>query len=339
LNVIFRVDASKDIGIGHLMRCLALSEELIRRKQTCFFLSKVDNNELINRIKKNNIYFQNIPSNLSLQADLEMLLKISNENDIDWVITDHYGITSQYIKELKNKNLRVLSIDDSAQIHYYSDIIVNQNVGAEKLVFSSEKYSKFLLGTKYVILRDELLKRNKRPMKNKVEKILVMFGGADPDNVTLKILKMLESLKENIHFLVVTGPANQYNNFILSYLNKYNMNFTFLRNQRNMSDVYLESDIAISAGGTSCYELAYFGIPNIIVAIADNQIHIAKELERNGVSIYIGEVNDLKDKELINKVSELFSNSSLRKKMRENENKIVDGEGKGRIIDFMEKFN
>jgi UDP-2,4-diacetamido-2,4,6-trideoxy-beta-L-altropyranose hydrolase len=321
------------------MRCLALSEELIRRKHTCFFLSKVDNNELINRIKKNNIYFQKILPNLSLQADLEMLLKISNENDIDWVITDHYGINSLYIKEIKNKNFRVLSIDDSAQIHYYSDIIVNQNIGAEKLVYSSEKYSKFLLGTKYVILRDELLRRNKRSRTNKVEKILVMFGGGDPNNATLKILKMLESLKENIHFLVVTGPANQYNNFILSYLNNCNMNFTYLRNQRNMSDVYLQSDIAISAGGTSCYELIYFGIPNIIVAIADNQINIAKELERNGVSIYIGEVDNLKDKDLINKVSELLLNSSLRKKMSENGKKIVDGAGKVRIINFMEKFN
>jgi UDP-2,4-diacetamido-2,4,6-trideoxy-beta-L-altropyranose hydrolase len=339
LNVIFRVDASKDIGIGHLMRCLALSEELIRRKHNCFFLSKVDNNELINRIEKNNIIYHKIPSNFSLQADLEMLLKISNENDIDWVITDHYGITSQYIKEIKNKNLRVLSIDDSAQIHYYSDIIVNQNIGAEKLVYSSEKYSKFLLGTKYIILRDELLQRNKRPMKNKVEKILVMFGGADPDNVTLKILKMLETLNENIQFLIVAGPANQFNNYILNYLKNCKMDIKYLRNQKKMSEVYLQSDVAISAGGTSCYELAYFGIPSIIISIADNQIKVAQELENRNISLYLGRKNEIKSKKLLNNIKLLINNNLIRQNMSDNAKKLIDGKGKYNIINFMGNEN
>ena len=162
MNVAFRVDASVDIGIGHLMRCLALSEELIRREHSCYFLSKIDNDELISRIKKNNVHYQKINPNATLQTDVETLIKFSNENDVDWIITDHYGINSQYIKEIKKNNLKVLSIDDNAQIHYYSDIIVNQNIGAEKLDFSSEKYSKFLLGTKYVMLRDELLQKYKR---------------------------------------------------------------------------------------------------------------------------------------------------------------------------------
>lgn len=339
MNVVFRVDASKDIGIGHLMRCLALSEELIRRKHTCFFLSKVNNNELINRIEKNNIHYHKITPNLSLQADLKKLIKISNENDIDWVITDHYGINSQYIKEIKKNNLRVLSIDDTAQIHYYSDIIVNQNIGAEKLVFSSEKYSKFLLGTKYVILRDELLQRNKRLETKKVEKILVMFGGADPDNFTLKVLKRLESLNEYIQFIVVTGPANQFNNYILSYINKCNMDITYLRNRKKMSDVYLQSDIAISAGGTSCYELAYFGIPTIIITIADNQVKVAQELDNRNISIYLGEKNEIKSEQLLNNIKLLINNYSLRKNMSENAKKLIDGKGKNKIINFMGNAN
>lgn len=338
MNVVFRVDASNDIGIGHLMRCLALSEELIRKKHTCFFISKVDNNELINIIKKNNINFHKITSNLSLQADLTNLLKISNENDIDWVITDHYGINSQYIKVIKKNNLRVLSIDDTAQIHYYSDIIVNQNIGAEKFVFSSEKYTKFLLGTKYVILRDELLKRNKKLKTKKVQKILVMFGGADPNNFTLKVLKMLESLNENVQFIVVTGPAYKFDNYILSYIDKCNIDITYLRSQKKMLDIYLQSDIAISAGGTSCYELAYFGIPTLIITIADNQLKVAQEMDNKNISIYLGEKNKIKSEQLLNNIKLLLNNYSLRINMSKNAKKLIDGKGKNKIVNFIEKM-
>ena len=57
MNIAFRVDASSNVGIGHLMRCLALSEEL-RREHTCYFISKIDSGELISEIEKNNIRFQ-----------------------------------------------------------------------------------------------------------------------------------------------------------------------------------------------------------------------------------------------------------------------------------------
>ena len=107
MNIVFRVDALVNIGIGHLMRCLALSEELMRRQQTCYFLSKIDNDELISRVEKKNIYYQEINPNTTLQADLDMLIKFSNENNVDWIITDHYGINSQYIKKIKQSNLKV----------------------------------------------------------------------------------------------------------------------------------------------------------------------------------------------------------------------------------------
>jgi UDP-2,4-diacetamido-2,4,6-trideoxy-beta-L-altropyranose hydrolase len=338
LNVVFRVDASLEIGMGHLMRCLALSEELIRREHVCYFLSKIDSDELICRIEKNNVHYQKIKLNATLQADVKKLIKFSNENDVDWIVTDHYGINSQYIKEIKRNNLKVLSIDDDAKIHYYSDIIVNQNVGAEKLNFSSEKYSKFLLGTKYVMLRDELLQKFKRGETNKVAKILIMLGGADPDNITLKVLRMLESLNESVQFLVVSGPVNRFYDDILYYSNKCDMDITLFRAKKNMSDVYLQSDMAISAGGSSCYELAYFGIPNIIIAITDNQVRIARELDYHNISIYLGKKNEVKSEQLLNKIKALLDDYLLRKNMSENGKKLIDGKGKHRIVNVMERI-
>jgi len=156
LNIAFRVDASADIGIGHLMRCLALSEELSKRGHSCFFVSKTDNDEFISKIEKNNEFFQ-IDSTADLEEDAGSLIKFSNEKNIDWIITDHYGIDTDYIKNIKGNDIKVLSVDDTSQIHYFSDVVLNQNIGSEKLKYSSEKDTKFLLGPKYAILRDQLL--------------------------------------------------------------------------------------------------------------------------------------------------------------------------------------
>jgi len=339
LNVGFRVDASSDIGIGHLIRCLALSEELTKRGYDCNIFSKIENEELISRIFKNKINFQKIKPKATLEEDKNTVIKFSNENDIDWIITDHYGLSSEYIKELKKNNFKVLSIDDTAQIHYYSDIILNQNIGSEKLKFSTEKYTKFLLGPKYVMIRNQLLRRDEKIEKNTVEKILITLGGTDEDNLTLEIIKMLEDINDKIEFLVLIGPLNPYENNIREYINDKGLKIKLIKSPKDISNLYLESDIAISAGGSSCYELAYFGIPNIIITIADNQLNIAKELDREKISIYLGLKNEIKKEKLQNKVKELINNHLLRKTISKNGKKLVDGKGKERIVSFMERLN
>ncbi len=340
MKIVFRVDTTEKIGLGHLMRCLALSEELVRRGNACYFLSKIDNDELKNGIEKFDVNYQQIKYNANLQEDLKFLIDFSKINDIDWIITDHYDTDSQYIREIKQNKFNVLSVDDTAQIHYYSDIVLNQNAGAEKLKFSSEKYTKFLLGTRYAILRDELLKREKKIENNEVKKILLTFGGSDIDNFSLKILRLSELIiNEDVEFLIVVGPFNPFYNDIKEYAKETGLKVKLIKSPENMAESYLESDMAISAGGSSCYELAYFGIPNLIITTANNQLNVARELDKQKVSIYIGKKDKMKEYKLKNKLKELITNHSLRKIMSRNGRKIVDGKGKERIVEFMERFN
>jgi len=337
LNIAFRTDASADIGIGHLIRCLALAEELKNKGHVCFFVTKIQNKELIDRIEQDNIHFQTDP-NATLDEDKQILLKFSNENKIDWIITDHYGINSDYVQKLKENNYNVLSIDDNALIHYYSDIILNQNIGSEKLKYSSEKYTKFLLGPKYALIRNQLLVRDKKTKQSTVKNILIMLGGADEDNVTLQIIKSLKSI-DNVEFLVIIGPLNPHYNELKKYVESEKLNIRLIKSPENMADLYLESDIAISAGGSSCYEFSYFGIPNIIITLAENQLKSAKELDKQKIGINLGNKQEIDTKQLGKKVKELIKDDSLRKMMSENGKKLVDGKGKERIVSVMERFN
>jgi len=337
LNIAFRADASADIGIGHLIRCLALAEELKNKGHSCFFVTKIENKELINKIEKNHVHVQ-IDPNANLDEDKQILLKFSNENKIDWIITDHYEINSDYVQELKENKYNVLSIDDNALIHYHSDIVLNQNIGSEELRYSSEKYTKFLLEPKYALIRNQLLVRDKKTKRSAVKKILIMLGGADEDNITLQITQSLKSI-DNVEFLVIIGPLNPHYNKLKKYAESEKLNIRLIKSPENMADLYLESDIAISAGGSSCYELSYFGIPNIIITLAENQLKGAKELDKQKIGIQLGNKQGIDTEQLEKKVKELIKDDSLRKMMSENGKKLVDGKGKERIVSVMERFN
>ena len=328
MNILFRVDASKSIGMGHLMRCLALSEEFKKQGYKCYILSEILDDKLIDIIHKFDVDFYKIKSKNDVIA-------FSKEHDIDWIVTDSYNLNEEYIRDLKNEKNKVLSIDDNAIIHYFSDIVLNQNIGSEKLKFSAEKYTKFLLGPKYAILRDELLIRNNKKDKKDVKKILITLGGTDPDNLTLKILKSLEKINKHYEFIVIVGLLNNFYKELKEFSDTSEANIRLLKSPNNMADIYLESDLAISAGGGSCYELSYFGIPNLIVTIAENQINSAKAFDERKISIFLGDKNEVSAEYVRNKFKELVNNYSLRKTMRENGRRLVDGKGKKRIVEFM----
>jgi spore coat polysaccharide biosynthesis predicted glycosyltransferase SpsG len=150
---------------------------------------------------------------------------------------------------------------------------------------------------------------------------------------------MLKDIDDSIKLLVLIGPLNLYENNIKDYIKEKSLNIELIKSPEDVSKIYLDSDIAISAGGSSCYEIAYFGIPNIIITIADNQLNIAKELDDKKISIYLGIKHKIKKEQLDNKVKELLNNHSLRKTLSKNGKKLVDGKGKERIVDFMERFN
>ncbi|MBN1280622.1 MAG: UDP-2,4-diacetamido-2,4,6-trideoxy-beta-L-altropyranose hydrolase [Candidatus Thermoplasmatota archaeon] len=338
MNIAFRVDASPDIGLGHLMRCLALSEELKNRGHYCLFFTKTNNPEVINRIKAYHHDSSLIPAFVSIQQDRDMLISYAQDQKIDWVVTDHYGIDASYIQVIKQRGFYVLSIDDTAQIHYYSDIIVNQNICAEKLEFSTEPYTIPLLGPSYVMLRDELLVREKKKYHTKVKKLLLLLGGSDSQNYILTILQSIANVIQNIELLVVIGPFNPHKAILQAYAEETDLPINCLYSPKNMAEYYLQADLAISAGGSSCYELAYFGIPSLIITVANNQRGVAYGFHTNRIGLYLGEQAEIKPEHLRDKVKELVEDKSLRDRMRQNGMNLVDGKGKAHIVDSMERI-
>jgi UDP-2,4-diacetamido-2,4,6-trideoxy-beta-L-altropyranose hydrolase len=340
MKILFRVDGSTRIGTGHIMRCLALAEEFKRHGVEAVFITKDYDRAIIRRIRSAGYSVMVIPADCNLKRDLELMLKFIKRLKPKTVITDSYDLTSEYLAGLKSgfKEGLLVSIDDIFKNHFYSDIVLNQNSTAtrDKYKGKIEPYTKLLLGPRYALLRKEFRQRVTKERKfNKVRNVLVTLGGADPDNQVLKTVKALEASGMDFNITVVVGISYRYLKILKQFVMQARKSIRIVYNTDNMAELMKQADIAISAGGTTCWELACMGLPNIIIVLADNQCGIARQLDKAGVSVNLGWFKKVTGNQIKKIVENLINKPSQRRQMSRKGEKLVDGLGVTRVIRFI----
>jgi len=336
-KIIFRTDGGGNVGLGHLSRCLSLAESLKEKGIKCVFATKDIDSKIGGMIVSNGHLIEKLPSEISLEEDLNLTINLIKNIRPDLVITDSYEIDQSYLEQLKKLNIILMSIDDLAKLHFCSDIVLNQNIGAQNSDYSIEKYTKLLLGPEYALLRKKARdKQGLKEIKEIAKNILITLGGTDPDNQTLKIVKALKDIKNNIVVTVIMGPHYQYEELLRKEIGVSNQ-FFLVSDPQDICDLMEKADMAVSAGGSTCYELAYLGVPNIIMVMADNQKKIAEELDSYGISINLNWFEDVTE-EYIKKAGEnLIKDRNKREKMSTKGRKLVDGRGVERVVEEITK--
>ena len=338
LEVFVRVDANNRIGSGHLMRSLALAQA--SKKQGCkvTFISGCENKILRNRITDEGFQLISIENSYPNASDLETtLLTINNSlSSKKWIVLDGYHFDTDYQKRVKNKGNQLLVIDDTAHLnHYVADIILNQNIIAEELLYSCELETKLLLGTNYVLLRDEFLdyKNWKRENPKVAKKILVTMGGSDQENVTMKVLSALDQIViDGLEIKVVVGASNPHLDSLVRAAQDNKHKIDILQNVSTMPDLMAWADMAISAAGSTCWELAYFGLPAILIITSENQIMNLEFLEQQGAVTFVRNRMNISTNLIIEKIHLLIMDKELRNKMSQNGNLLIDGIGRERVV-------
>jgi UDP-2,4-diacetamido-2,4,6-trideoxy-beta-L-altropyranose hydrolase len=283
MNFLIRTDASSKIGIGHLMRCIALGQILQDDNHNVCFLTQTINKYLLDRLRKENFNVRKLIRNINIFEDAKKTTEYAKKINADWVVTDGYKFETDYQKIIKDAGLKLMCIDDIAECHYVSDIVLNQNMNAEKVFnYSYESYTKLLLGIKYVLLRREFrnLRGWEREIKKNCENILITMGGSDSGNLTLKILNILEFISDDIfNIRIILGPEFK-NDFSINKLMKGSRHrIEILRNVEDMSGSIKWCDLAISAAGSTVWEMTIFDTPLMLFPQALNQKLIADELD------------------------------------------------------------
>jgi len=325
MKVFIITEGGKNIGFGHITRCLSLYQAFEERGIKPKFIINVDND--IEYLLKN-INYQ-IFNWLDEKSKLFEMVK-----DADIAIIDSYLADISLYNKIANLVKISVYIDDNKRLDYPKGIVLNGNIHAETLNYPKEAGIIYLLGTKYTPLRKEFWEVPEKKIKEKIESVMVTFGGDDAKNMTPKILKLLNEKYPELNKNVIIGRAYQNIDEIKKCADK-NTNLIYYPDAEKMKEIMLESDIAISAGGQTLNELASVGVPTIGICIAENQLGNIKGWEKVGFLEYAGLYNE---NNIIADIDKLLKNLESMK-IRESKSKIgrkfIDGKGSIRIIKIL----
>ncbi len=338
-RLLIRADASPEIGTGHVIRCLSLAEAHRARGGTVTFLSLPSTKPLEERIVSAGAEVRYLTTERGSQGDAAETLKTATEIKAAAVILDGYCFEDAYQTTISNSGLRSLVMDDYGHAkRYSSNLILNQNLGADPRLYAERSPStQVLLGPAYALLRPDFAAASKlRTFPAMASKILVTLGGSDPDNSTSVVLRGLLKLKrKNLDVTVLVGGENQHGAAIEEIVTTAPFPIRVKRDVRNMPELMAWADIAITASGTTTWELLCMGVPFACGTIAANQEGIAASIARAELAVVMGRYGDLSPALIAENVQSLLSSADLRKTLSERGRTVVDGKGSGRVLDAL----
>jgi UDP-2,4-diacetamido-2,4,6-trideoxy-beta-L-altropyranose hydrolase len=335
MDLFIRVDANRQIGTGHLMRCLSLGQAWKRAGGKVCFITTCSNDRLLQRLVCEGFAVHQLNDSYPNVQDWRVTEEVLAQNPGAWLILDGYYFDSTYQRQVKQAGYRLMTLDDTAHLpYYYADIVLNQNIQSEELCYSCEPYTKLLLGTQYALLRQEFLKWKgwKREFPEDAQKVLVTMGGSDPDNVSLRVIQALKRIDAPMEVSVVVGPTNPHLESIQNELSLTPFAFELLSSVENMPDLMARADVALCAGGSTCWELAFMGLPGLIFVLAENQARVARVLKKREVFLSFEERCHPAIKDIAKTLIKLIQNASLRQKLSRNGRFLVDGLGSDRVV-------
>lgn len=342
-KLLIRADANAAIGTGHVMRCLALAQACQTRGVDVQFACVECTEGIRQRIMEEGVGVVSIDGDSGSSDDSTALLALAEEYAANWIVLDGYQFGIEYQKRVRGSGYSLLVIDDYAHLEeYHADVLLNQNLGATADLYPHiNPDCQMLLGPKFALLRKEFWpwREWQRDIPEKAENLLVMMGGSDPDGVTLKILAALASLPNtSIHLRVVVGAANQRSDEIVKTADALPMKVEVLRNVQNMPELLAWADLAVSAAGSTCWELMFMGVPTLTVVLADNQWVVAEPLDSTGLSINLGEHKKVSTSDVCAAVSSLISDPNRRRQMIIADREQVDGMGAERVFGMLRRY-
>lgn len=335
-NVIFiRVDANEQIATGHVMRCATIAKELIEKDQEVYFL-------VADQVSRKVVESQGLAAIVldkqwdDLKQEISQMRELLKQYRPDWLIIDTYYVTSEYFREL-HKWTRVAYIDDLRKFHYECDILINYSVYASDMNYEKEYLNtKLLLGCKYAPLRNVFRELPIHVIKEDVQDILLLTGGSDHYHVALNFVNEITKQSEmwaNITFHIVCGRFNLDMSELEEIARKCE-NIKVYPFVEHIEILMQKADIAISAGGSTLYELCACGTPTITYCMADNQLQNVEKFADLGLMEYSGDIRkDYSYNILLDKLGDLAKDKYTRSRCADRLTRMVDGTGAMRITE------
>lgn len=338
-TLVVRTDGNRQMGTGHIMRCLTLAQAWCESGGTVSFVSAAVPGGLRDRILEWAEEIVSLDVSPGSQADAERTSSAATDRDADWVVVDGPQFDVAYQEAVSSASLQLMTIDDMGDLkQYHADLVLNQNLHATPEMYTGLSPStELLLGPHYVLLRNEFLEwRDWSPdVPTEANHLLVTLGGSDPDNATQKVLDALDRAAADLKVVVVAGAENDYYESLRERAETVGQSVQIERNIDNMAEQMAWADFAVSSGGTTCWELAFMGVPTLVGMIAQIEEFLVQGLQDEDLFRHVGYFSSVSKREIATEINRLVEDTEYRRGMSSHAQDIIDGYGRERVLEAM----
>jgi UDP-2,4-diacetamido-2,4,6-trideoxy-beta-L-altropyranose hydrolase len=314
MRIFFRVDASIQIGTGHVMRCLTLADALHARGARCSFICRPHTGHLLDMIAQLGHHAVALPSlatttnpmpadtahatwlGTDWPTDAQQTAEALGGEGVDWLVVDHYALDHRWEQALRPHCLNLMVIDDLADRPHDCDVLLDQNLGR-----SAQDYDGLLkpqtttyIGPQYALLRPEFAQLRSQSLARRVQPqlkhLLITMGGVDKDNATGQVLQALTAchMPADLRISVVMGPHAPCLADVQQQASRMPWPTQVLVGVNAMGQLMSDSDLCIGAAGSTTWERCCMGLPTLLLVLADNQLPGAQALEKAGAALAVG---------------------------------------------------
>ncbi len=332
MKVLLRADASATQGTGHVMRCLTLAQCLREAGHTV----TLGTNEsgvvwLEDMIRANGINVVRVPQH---SLDHQLLSQLAP----DWIAVDSYEIEAHLISECRSVS-RVLAIVDGDDRGIDADLYLDHNVGAELLEWPAHVQPRLLAGSRYSLIRQAIVDaRRPQPwlFSSDSPHIVAVMGGSDPTGTIVPVTQALCGLVGNFRATIVCASIWRGK---VDALVANRGNFMVTEPTGELPALLVTCDVAVSAAGTSSWELCTLGIPSVLIDVVDNQTLGLSELSSRGLALAVSPEHRSTEEfveALRTAVGALLSDEQKRHAMSLRSIESFDGLGALRVVEAMD---
>lgn len=302
IKIAIRVDGDYNIGLGHVYRMLSLANKIIHHNIR-FYMTETKTLG-VEKVKENNFPISLIRNNSEFIVELQKFKP-------ELIINDILDTNKSYILKLKKKGFFVVNFEDLGEGSDYADLIFNA------LYENSNPPKHHYYGYQYTILRQDFYYYPFKKLSQKVNNILLTFGGVDQNDLTLKTLMALEKINYDKNITVILGLGYKYHNILNKLIKKSNLNIKIYKNIRSMAKFVYNSDVVATSKGRTVYEIASLAVPCVAIAQNEREMrHLFADLTRGVKSLGLASnvsVNDIADV-----LQMMIEDYELRKKLHQN---------------------
>jgi UDP-2,4-diacetamido-2,4,6-trideoxy-beta-L-altropyranose hydrolase len=309
MQVVFRADASTDIGTGHVMRSLTLARALAEHGARCDFICRAHAGHLVDFIREQDFVVHVLPLVASQNAladgtahapwlgasqaqDAQACKPVLQALQPDWLVVDHYALDARWEQALAHAYGQLMVIDDLADRPHASSVLLDQTLGRDPADYQAHVPSDctLLCGAQFALLRPEFAALRSASLRRRsppaLRQLLITMGGVDKDNATGRVLDALAkcALPADCRVVVVMGPHAPHAARVQAQASTLPWPTQVLSGVSHMAQLMADSDLAIGAAGATAWERCCLGLPSLMLVLADNQRGLAQALAETGAA-------------------------------------------------------